>query len=152
MCRHNVAGPSDVRHRNPPNLEAQLAQLGVPDMRLPIQYAMTWPERVGNATLPRLDLSQAGALHFSEPDPARFPCLDLARRASAAGGVAPAAMNAANEAAVAAFLEGRMRLPGIWETVEKVLGECPPATGALTLDAILKADAWARKRAVEIIA
>ena len=131
---------------------AQLAQLGVPDMRLPIQYAMTWPERVGNATLPRLDLSQAGALHFSEPDPARFPCLDLARRASAAGGIAPAAMNAANEAAVAAFLEGRMRLPGIWETVEKVRGECPPATGALTLDAILKADAWARKRAVEIIA
>ena len=61
-------------------------------------------------------------------------------------------MNAANEAAVSAFLEGRMRLPGIWETVEKVLGECPPATGALTLDAILKADAWARKRAVEIIA
>jgi 1-deoxy-D-xylulose-5-phosphate reductoisomerase len=113
---------------------------------------MTWPERVGNATLPRLDLSQTGALHFSEPDPARFPCLALARRAAAAGGVAPAAMNAANEAAVAAFLERRTRLPGIWETVAQVLGECPPATGELTLDAILKADAWARQRAVEIIA
>ena len=131
---------------------AQMAQLGMPDMRLPIQYAMTWPERVGNASLPRLDLSQIGALHFCEPDPARFPCLDLARRAAVAGGVAPAAMNAANEAAVAAFLERRTRLPGIWETVSRVLDECRPATGALTLDAILKADAWARRRAVEIIA
>ncbi|MGI5869334.1 MAG: 1-deoxy-D-xylulose-5-phosphate reductoisomerase [Kiritimatiellia bacterium] len=131
---------------------AQLAQLGVPDMRLPIQYAMTWPERVGNDTLPRLDLSQAGTLHFSEPDPARFPCLGLVRRAAAAGGVAPAAMNAANEVAVAAFLEGRMRLPGIWETVAAVLDECAPVAGALTLDAILEADAWARRRAEEVIA
>ena len=130
---------------------AQIAQLGVPDMRLPIQYAMTWPDRVGNPTLPRLDLARTGTLHFSEPDPARFPCLRLVREASAAGGLATAVMNAANESAVAAFLSGRMNLPGIWRTVEAVLDECPGVTGTPTLETILEADTWARKRAEELV-
>ncbi len=130
---------------------AQIAQLGVPDMRLPIQYSMTWPERVGNSTLPRLDLSKTGALHFSEPDPERFPCLRIARQAAAAGGVATAVMNAANEVAVAAFLEGRIHLPRIWGCIEEVLAECPRVTGNLSLDTILDSDAWARRRAEEIL-
>ena len=130
---------------------AQMAQLGFPDMRLPIQYSMTWPERVGNSTLPRLDLGRVGTLHFSEPDIRRFPCLRIAREASASGGVAPAAMNAANEVAVTAFIEGRIKLPGIWNTVERVLAECPSVKGYLTLESILKADAWARGKATEVI-
>ncbi len=130
---------------------AQIAQLGVPDMRLPIQYSMTWPERVGNSTLPRLDLSKTGTLHFSEPDPERFPCLRIARQAAAAGGVATAVMNAANEVAVSAFLEGRIHLPRIWGCIEAVLAECPSVTGNLGLDAILDADTWARRRAEEIL-
>ncbi len=128
---------------------AQIAQLGVPDMRLPIQYSMTWPERVGNSTLPRLNLSQIGTLHFSEPDPDRFPCLRIAREASAAGGVATAVMNAANEVAVAAFIGGRINLPGIWNCVEGVLSECPRVSGELSLDVILESDLWARRRAGE---
>lgn len=130
---------------------AQMAQLGFPDMRLPIQYSMTWPERVGNSTLPRLDLGRAGALHFCEPDIRRFPCLRIAREASAAGGIAPAAMNAANEVAVTAFLDGRIKLPDIWSAIERVLAECPAVKEGLTLDVILKADAWARAKALEIV-
>ena len=131
---------------------AQIAQLGVPDMRVPIQYAMTWPERIGNSTLPRLDLTKTGSLHFSEPDIKRFPCLRLAREAAAAEGLAPTVMNAANEVAVAAFLEGRIRLPGIWECLEDVLKDCPSASAVPELDEILGADAWARRRAEAIIA
>jgi len=126
---------------------AQIAQLGVPDMRLPIQYAMTWPERVANATLPRLDLAAVGALHFSEPNPTRFPCLRIAREAAAAGGLAPAVMNAANEAAVAAFLAGRIRLSGIWACLEAVLSACPSTAAVPELTEILEADAWARRQA-----
>lgn len=130
---------------------AQMAQLGYPDMRLPIQYAMTWPERVGNDTLPRLDLALAATLHFSEPDPARFPCLRLAREAAQAGGLVPAAMNAANETAVERFLAGEIKLPRIWEVVERVMGEFGSATGADDLGAIKEADAHARRRAAEFL-
>ncbi len=131
---------------------AQLAQLGMPDMRLPIQYAMTWPDRAPNAELPRLDLAKAGALHFHAPDPARFPCLALAREAAALGGVATCAMNAANEVAVAAFLAGRIPFPRIWESVARVVAETPSAPGTPSLDEILDADARARRRAAEILA
>lgn len=131
---------------------AQLAQLGMPDMRLPIQYAMTWPDRAPNAELPRLDLAKAGALHFHAPDPARFPCLALAREAAARGGVATCTMNAANEIAVAAFLDGRIRFPRIWESVAQVVADTPSFPGTPSLEEILEADAWARRRAAEILA
>ena len=130
---------------------AQLAQLGVPDMRLPIQYAMTWPDRAANPALPRLSLAQAAALHFREPDPERFPCLRLAREASAKGGFATCVMNAANEVAVSAFLAGRAPMPAIWGTVERVVSETPPCVGAPTLDALLESDRWARARAAELL-
>jgi 1-deoxy-D-xylulose-5-phosphate reductoisomerase len=82
------------------------AQLGVTDMRHPIQYALTWPDRLA-AALPAFDPVAAGPLTFEEPDLERFPCLALAYRALGAGGAAPAVLNAANEVAVAAFLDGR---------------------------------------------
>ena len=128
---------------------AVMAQLGATDMRIAIQYAMCWPRRLENATLPRLDLVTAGALEFREPDSARFPCLALAREALAAGGAAPAVMNAANEVAVDAFLKGRIPFPGIWETVGRTLARPDLPKAADTLDDILAADAWARRVAVE---
>ena len=128
------------------NDAAMLAQLGVPDMRLAIQYAMTWPERPVNTSLPRLDLAAAGSLNFMEPDLQRFPCLRLAREAALAGGSAPAVMNAANEVAVEAFLAGRISFPAIWQTVEKIL-ERHPRGNCNNLDEVVQADAWAREAA-----
>ena len=131
---------------------AQLAQLGYPDMRLPIQVAMAWPERPANATLPRLRLAEARTLHFEEPDPERFPCLRIVREAAFKGGFATCVMNAANEVAVSAFLAEKLRFPGIWETVAQVVGETPPCIGVPGLDALLEADRWARERAGELLA
>ena len=124
---------------------AQLAQLGVPDMRVPIQYAMTWPYRVDNQTLPRLRLEQQETLHFYPPNYERFPCLRLAREACEMGGLTPCVMNAANEVAVAEFLKGRIAMPRIWELISKAMAEAP-IIGAddITLDAIFDADKEAR--------
>ena len=101
-----------------------LAQLSHSDMCFPIQYAVTWPERVSNSLRP-LDLAALGRLDFETPRRSDFPALDLARRAGEAGGSLPAALNAANEVAVKAFLEHRIRFPQIWEIVESVMDECP---------------------------
>jgi 1-deoxy-D-xylulose-5-phosphate reductoisomerase len=130
---------------------AMMAQLGMPDMRIAIQYALTWPERPANATLPRLDLPALGAMTFKAPDPRRFPCLGLARAAAHAGGAAPAILNAANEEAVAAFLARRIPFPGIWRTVETVLERRPQAACA-TLADVVEADAWARAEARAVMA
>ena len=126
-----------------------IAQLGVTDMRHAIQYALTYPER--HATpLSRLDLTTLSALHFEAPDFARFPCLGLAFRALRAGGTQPAALNAANEVAVAAFLDGRLRLTDIARINEQVM-DAHETLPAVTLEAVLDADAWARVRARELI-
>jgi 1-deoxy-D-xylulose-5-phosphate reductoisomerase len=101
-----------------------LAQLSHSDMCFPIQYAVTWPERVSNSLRP-LDLAALGRLDFEAPRRPDFPALDLARRAGEAGGSLPATLNAANEVAVQAFLEHRIRFPRIWEIVERVMDECP---------------------------
>ena len=90
---------------------AQLAHLGLPDMRVPISYALHFPERA-DVTVPRLDLAEAGRLEFERPDLELFACLRLAREAGVAGGTAPCALNAADEVAVAAFLAGACRSPG----------------------------------------
>ncbi len=131
---------------------AQLAQLGFPDMRVPIQYAMTYPHRTANQTLPRLDLARVGNLRFLPPDEKRFPCLRLAREASRKGGVTTCTMNAANEIAVRAFLSDKIKMPTIWRIIERVMSETPDCNGVPTLDAILDADAWARGRAEEYTA
>src|SRR3546814_3485261 len=95
-----------------------LAQLGQPDMRTPIAYALAWPERM-TTPVERLDLAAIGRLTFEAPDPQRFPALALARAALCAGGTAPITLNAANEEAVSAFLAGRLGFLGICATVER---------------------------------
>ena len=122
-----------------------LAQLGHSDMRLPIQYAVTWPERVGNSLSP-LDLGALGRLDFEAPRRRDFPALDLAVKAGTLGGSASAVLNAANEVAVEAFLAGRISFPAIWSTVEKVMAKIPH-TAQPDLAAILAADADARRLA-----
>ena len=122
---------------------AVLAQLGAPDMRLPIQYALTWPERVPGPSDP-LDLLTCGALHFAQPDLEAFPCLALAVQAAKTGGTAPAAMNGANEVAVARFLADEIGFYDIPRLVEETLAKVPvvPAPG---LEDILSADAAGRE-------
>jgi len=128
---------------------AMLAQLSVPDMRLPIQYAMTYPERI-SGLLQRLDLAKARSLEFFEPDFHRFPCLGLARAAAAKGGTWPAVLNAADEVAVYAFLEGRLAFTRIATIVEKTL-ERHRGADRLTLESILEADRWGRQTAKELL-
>ncbi len=126
-----------------------LAQLGAPDMRLPIQYALTYPERLPSPW-PRLDLARVGALRFEPPDARRFPCLGLAYAALAAGGTAPAALNAANEVAVEGFLREAIPFGRIPEVIETVLSRHTPRP-ADRLDAVLEADRWARETAASLL-
>ncbi|MDP2726371.1 MAG: 1-deoxy-D-xylulose-5-phosphate reductoisomerase [Dehalococcoidia bacterium] len=124
------------------------AQLGMPDMRLPIQYALTHPERLPNQTLPRLDLAGLGKLTFGEVDLGRYPCLRLALEAAQAGGTCPAVLNAADEVAVERFLAGEMAFLDIPRLVEGVLARHQPTVDP-DLDTIMEADAWARGQARE---
>ncbi len=129
-----------------------IAQLGVTDMKLPIQYAFTYPDRWASP-VPRLDWTQARLLQFEPPDHARFPCLGLAYAALRAGGAAPVMLNAANEVAVASFLEGRLALPGIAAIVEDVLAEAAGGRWPVdSLEAIREADDWARREATARLA
>ena len=122
-----------------------LAQLGNPDMRTPIAHGLAWPERI-EAGVKALDLFEIARLRFERPDPARFPCLDLARGAIRAGGTAGAILNAANEVAVHEFLQKRLRFTDIAGVIETVL-RAIPATAADSLAAILEADRRARAAA-----
>jgi 1-deoxy-D-xylulose-5-phosphate reductoisomerase len=121
-----------------------LAQLGVTDMRLPIQYALSYPDR-WEAAIPGLDWTRPMQLDFDVPDHDRFPCLGLAYRALARGGTAPAALNAANEEVVAAFLEGRIPFTAIPETIGDVMG-AHHAGRVAALEDVIAADADARTR------
>lgn len=126
-----------------------LAQLSQPDMRLPIQTALAEPERLERIVAP-LDFKAGFSLTFLAPDTRRFPCLALAYQAGRLGGVAPAVLNAANEVAVQAFLDRRLDFMGIPRIIKNVLAR-RPKTRALTLDAAMRADAWARHAAEEAI-
>mgnify|MGYP001556578986 CR=1 FL=1 len=121
-----------------------LAQMGPPDMRLPIQYALTYPLRVEANYLRRLDLVDVGTLTFEEPDLERFPCLRLCREAGEAGGTAPVVLNAANEEAVAALLAGNLRYIDLPRVVERALTQLP-ARPVPDLETALDADAAARQ-------
>jgi 1-deoxy-D-xylulose-5-phosphate reductoisomerase len=127
-----------------------LAQLGVTDMRMPIQYALAYPEK-WEAAIPGIDFTRATRLDFAPPDRARFPCLSLAYRALEQGGTAPAALNAANEEAVAAFLDGRAPFPAIPESIQEVL-DTEPGAAAAALEDVLEADRRARERARRALA
>ena len=143
-----------------------MAQASPPDMRLPIAWALGWPERIADAA-PGCDWSEAATWEFLPVDHEAFPAVGVARRAGAAGGTAPAVFNAADEVCVAAFLEGDLPYPGIVEVVSAVLdehlgrasgtgreddGNPSKVEGVLTLDDVLGADAWARGRAEDMIA
>ena len=127
-----------------------IAQLSNPDMRVPIAHALGFPERIESGAAP-LDLAAIGQLSFERLDARRFPCLGLAYAALRAGGTAPAVLNAANEIAVAAFLEGKLRYTAIPQVIEQAL-EGAPATGADDLEAVLEADRAARRAATDCVA
>jgi 1-deoxy-D-xylulose-5-phosphate reductoisomerase len=128
---------------------ATLAHMGYPDMRVPISYALHLPERA-DVDLAPLDLADVGALTFEAPDLETFPCLRLAREAGEAGGTAPCVLNAANEVAVGAFLDGKLGFTGIAETIERTL-EVMPGTTPTHFDELFEADAAARSAAGELI-
>ena len=127
---------------------AQLAQLGFPDMRVPIQYALTYPERMHLAT-ERLDLAEVRMLHFEQPDTERFPALRLARDVGIAGRTYPTVLSAADDEAVAAFLVGELRFTDISAAVQTVIEKHQPTT--VTLESIWESDRWARAAAREAI-
>lgn len=129
-----------------------LAQLGLPSMKLPIAYALNYPERLP-VTAPQLDLAAEGELNFHAPDPDAFPCLRLAREAGERGGGAPVALNAANEVAVAAFLDGRLGFTGIAATAEKTLTAMDAGLPSRlqSLVEVAAIDAEARQRAEEAV-
>jgi 1-deoxy-D-xylulose-5-phosphate reductoisomerase len=128
---------------------ATIAQLSWPDMCLPIQYAITYPER-RPGRLPMLDLVKAKSLDFFEPDFSRFPCLTIAREAARKGGTYPTVLNAANETAVFAFLESKIRFTDIAKIVDKTLSK-HKEVGRMSLDSILETDQWARQVAKELL-
>ena len=126
---------------------AMIAQMGVPDMKLPIQYALTYPKRVASAATTPYDIWNSGALTFGAPDPDTFRCLDLALRTARTGGTAGAILNGANEAAVAQFLDGKIGFLDIAEKVEQAMEKVPVIQNPSLLD-VLQADAAAREAAL----
>ena len=128
---------------------AFLAQMGIPDMKLPIAYALTYPERIIN-DLPSLNLVKTGNLEFRNPDIKKFPCLGLAYAAGICGGTAPVVLNAADEIAVAAFMEKKIRFIDLPKIIETVL-DLHNSINNPSLDDILQADLWARRETSKII-
>jgi 1-deoxy-D-xylulose-5-phosphate reductoisomerase len=126
-----------------------VAQMGVPDMKIPISYALSFPERL-HLNLPPLDLSKSEALTFYSPDPERFPCLKLACRSIEIGETLPAILNAANEVIVSAFLEGSLKFTEIPLLLQKVMEE-HEVKPVHTIEDILRADHWAREKAKAIL-
>lgn len=139
---------------------ATIAQLSPPDMKLPIALGLDWPRRIEGASRPN-DWSQPVDLHFEPLDSEAFPAVELARRCGKAGGSAPAVFNAANEVCVDAFCEGRLSFLGIVDTIARVVDEHLARAGQvgglvgdeqMSVQAVLAADAWARRRAAELVA
>ncbi len=127
-----------------------LAQMGVPDMKLPIQYGMTFPARTARVVEP-LDLVKVGTLEFRAPDFRRFPCLELAREAAKAGGGMPAVLSAADEVAVEAFLAGKIRFTDIPRVIERTMGAYQATGGLPGFPEVVETDAWARRKAEEAL-
>jgi 1-deoxy-D-xylulose-5-phosphate reductoisomerase len=143
-----VIHPQSVVHSMVEHVDGSiLAQLGVTDMRLPIQYAFSYPER-WVSPLPPLDLAACGRLDFHVPDHDRFPCLRLAYQALEGQGSLPVVLNAANEVAVEAFLAGRLRFTAIPEVIARAMADHPPAP-ATSIEAVRELDAWARAHSRE---
>jgi 1-deoxy-D-xylulose-5-phosphate reductoisomerase len=128
---------------------ASLAHLGYPDMKVPISYALHLPERA-DVDVPTLDLAEVGSLEFEPPDTDTFPCLRLAREAGEVGGTAPCVLNASDEVAVGAFLEGRIPFTGIAEVIDRCLDEVPTGSAG-HFEQLFETDAVARERARGLI-
>ena len=126
-----------------------IAQLGVPDMMIPISYALSYPRHLKNS-LPRLELDKVGGLTFKRPDLKRFRCLSLALDAAETGGSMPAVLNGANETAVEAFLTGRIKFLDIPVLIEKAM-EAHHVHEADSIETVLEADRWARNKAMEVL-
>ena len=142
-----VVHPQSIVHSMVEYIDGSvIAQLGIADMTIPISYILGYPERLPLDDLPRLDLPAARELTFFEPDTKKFPCLGLAYRALEEGGSTPAVLNAANEVAVARFLEGNIRFTDIPDTLERVI-DAHRGGPARTLEDCLAADRWARAEA-----
>ena len=145
-----VVHPQSIVHSLVDYLDgSMLAQLGHPDMRTAIAYGLAWPERIDSGVAP-LDLAALARLDFEAPDHAAFPCLDLAYRALRAGGGTPAVLNAANEVAVSAFLQGRLGFLGIPDLIQACL-DALPGGPAHTLEQLLDTDAAARRMAESLV-
>lgn len=145
-----VVHPQSVIHSMVEFVDGSLlAQLSTPDMCLPIQYALTYPERVASDRV-QTNFPKIGSLTFEEPDPERFPALDLARKAGTEGGTLPAVLNAANEVAVDSFCAGRISFPGITETVARTM-EAHQFVAHPAFEEIITADEWARRAALEFV-
>ncbi|MBI4610402.1 MAG: 1-deoxy-D-xylulose-5-phosphate reductoisomerase [Candidatus Rokubacteria bacterium] len=141
---HVVIHPQSIVHSMVEYIDgSMIAQLGVADMAIPILYALTFPERRRSPAAP-LDLARVGALTFYEPDTEKFPCLALARRALALGGAAPVILNAANEVAVAAFLDGKVRFTQIPQLIAEALSHEPPR-GPATIEECVAVDLETRR-------
>jgi len=146
-----VIHPQSIVHSMVEFVDASvLAQMSHSDMRFPIQYAFTWPERMAGS-LPPLDFAKLGRLDFEKPRNDVFPALDLARQAAERGGAMPAVLNASNEVAVAEFLASRLAFPRIWEIVASVMERIPDSP-ASDLDSLLEADRAAREMARRLAA
>jgi 1-deoxy-D-xylulose-5-phosphate reductoisomerase len=142
-----VVHPQSIVHSMVEFVDGSLiAQLSTPDMCLPIQYALTYPERAASDRV-QTNFPKLGTLTFEEPDVERFPALDLARRAGEVGGTLPAVLNAANEIAVEAFVNRKINFPQITETVRRTMA-AHQTVSQPTLEQILESDAWARREAV----
>ncbi len=145
-----VVHPQSVIHSMVEMADGSMkAQLGPPDMRLPIQYAMFYPQRLPNPQIPTLDTGVGHSLTFGPLEPDRYPCFGLALQAGKDGGTYPAVLSAADEVAVGLFLEGRIGFTDIQRTIGRVLEDHRP-TSIDSLDAVLEADRWARARAGEV--
>jgi 1-deoxy-D-xylulose-5-phosphate reductoisomerase len=144
-----VVHPQSVIHSMVEFVDGSIvAQLSTPDMCLPIQYALTYPDRAPSERV-QTSLAKYGSLTFEEPDLERFPAVALARQAGEAGGTMPAVLNAANEVAVEAFVNGRINFPGITQTVRGTMA-IHKVVEHPTLEQILEADAWARQAAAMV--
>ncbi len=142
-----VVHPQSVVHSLVEMIDGSIiAQLGVTDMKHAIQYALTYPTRKPNC-LPPLDFAKLARLTFEEPDTEKFPCLALAYKALKTGGTMPATLNAANEVAVQAFLDGKIRLSDVPKIIESVMNE-HKAQAVSNLEIVLETDALARKKAI----
>jgi 1-deoxy-D-xylulose-5-phosphate reductoisomerase len=146
-CIDVVIHPQSIVHSMVEYIDGSvLAQMGIPDMAIPISYILAHPDRLPMDHLPSLDLAQAGTLQFAQPDLSKFACLDLAYRALRTGGTASAVLNGANEVLVAAFLAGEIAFLDIARILTAVLDAHQPAA-ATDLETLLAADRWARAAA-----